>query len=116
MALNDYRWRINNPPVVGGQGDLHFDMFVEISNGGTPETWANLEQGHYTLVMPATALLAISNGAGTVTQKRALVMEWITAQVKLRGVSLSDQAKRALITLLPGGVFPVGGISQVFVP
>ena len=116
MALNDYHWKVKTAPTVGGNGDLHFDLYVELCTVVTPETWQVLEAGHYTLVMPAADLLAITNGGGTTAQKIAAVKLWITDKVKLRGVSISDQARRALISLLPGGVWPTAGVVQVFVP
>jgi hypothetical protein len=115
-TIGEYRWKILPPPTVGGNGDLHFDLQVEICTAATPETWFMLEQGHYTLVMPGQVIIGISSAAGTTTQKRALVLAWITEQVKLRGVSLSDQARRSLIALLPGGQWPEVGVSASFVP
>lgn len=116
MAISDYHWKITTAPEIGANGDLNFhEMYVEICTAVTPETWMLLEQGHYTLVMPGATLLELT-ATGTTAQKIAAVKNWITDQVRLRGLSISDQARRALLLLLPGGVWPALGVIQTFVP
>jgi len=116
MSLGDYRWFVLNQPVVAGNGDLHFDLRVELCTSLDPETWELIEQGHYTLVVPGSVIIIINNGTGTTAQKRQLVKDWITDAVQLRGVSVADQARRALLALLPGGVWPANGVNESWTP
>jgi hypothetical protein len=71
------------------------------------DNWAPVPSGHFTLVLNGAAVLAITEGPGTLTQKRATLLALLKAEVASRGIDSADDADNQLRDLLPGSDWPV---------
>ena len=109
-----YRVRLTNAPEVSANGVVRFDTFTEVStvDPDTGDTsWALIPGGHQTISVDGADIVAIVNGAGTNNQKLAAISALIKAAVKVHGLAPSDLANRALLSIYPGGTWPVGGFA-----
>jgi hypothetical protein len=88
---------------AAANGTLNADVFVELRGGVTPDfTWTLTSNGHFTIVLTAAEVLAITNNVAlTPVQKRLALRELIKAQALERGVDQADEAYAAWIALLP---------------
>jgi hypothetical protein len=106
--VGDYRYRIpggtGNAPEATAQGFVNFDVYVEIQTDDDPETWVLIPGGHFTQPVPGVTLEACSTAA----QAKLAIASLILA----RGLIQADRARRAVIALLPGGVWPESDITQ----
>ncbi len=75
-------------------GTVNADVFVELRGGTSPDwTWTVTSNGHFTIVLQATDVLAITNNAAlTAVQKRAAIRDLVKAQALARGVDQADEA------------------------
>ena len=90
-------------------GTINADVFVELRTGVTPDfSWVLTSNGHFTIVIQATDVLAITNNAAlTPVQKRLAIRELVKAQALDRGVDTSDEAYAAWIALIPTWPDPI---------
>jgi len=105
MAIGDYRYRIPggaNEPEVTMRGMVKFDIWVEVQTEENPDTWALVDGGHFTELIPGAALEQAQNSGQ--------VLAYIEQQIAAKGLVQSDRAKRALYALLPNGIWPVDDI------
>ena len=102
---NIYRLRIVSSEAAAN-GNVHMDTWVDksVDEG---DNWEPAQGGHFTLVLDGAAVLAITEGAGTLTQKRAALLALLKAEVSQRGIDSADDADNQLRDLLPGGDWPV---------
>jgi hypothetical protein len=84
-------------------GTLNADVYVEVRGGVSPDfTWTLTSQGHFTIVVQATDVLAVNSDTTlTIIQKRAALRNLVKTQALSRGVDISDEAYAAWLTLLP---------------
>ena len=91
-----YRARVlSSEPAANG--DVHLDVHVESDRTGD---WLLIPQGHRMLVLDGAAVLAITTGAGTVTQKRAALSALFKQEVLSWGIDESDDANEQLLELV----------------
>ncbi len=97
--MANYRAHILSTEAAAN-GDVHVDTIVqrEVTTG----VWAEIPNGHRTLVLDGAAVLGLS---GTVAQKRAGLLALFKAEVKAWGLDTSDAANVVVTTLVPA--FPV---------
>lgn len=98
-----YRFRIVGSEAAAN-GDVHLDTFVETDRTGS---WVQVPNGHFTVVLDGQAVLAITTGPGTTTQRRQALLDLFQAEVESRGVDEADDANTQMKALLPGGNWPV---------
>jgi len=91
-----YRARVLSSEAAAN-GDIHLDVHVESDRSGD---WALIPGGHRTLVLDGAAVLAITTGAGTLTQKRAALSALFKAEVLEWGLDTSDDANEQLLELV----------------
>lgn len=92
---------------AAANGDVHLDVLIQKDTLVDGETvWANIPNGHRTMVLDGAAVLAITSGDGTLNQKRAAIVEIMRAEAAGWGIGQSDQANTELTKSVPGG-FPV---------
>lgn len=114
-AIGDYQWQIDNAPIRSGHGDLVFDIQVQVCTAITPTIlWQTVGQDHYSYLLSAVDFNALI-ATGTTAQKIAAVKDRITNDIKAKGLVEADKAYRALNALLPGGAWPVNGVSSPIV-
>ena len=102
---NIYRLRIVGSEAAAN-GNVHMDTWVDVS-ADDGDNWQPAQGGHFTLVLNGAAVLAITTGPGTLTQKRATMLALLKAEVASRGIDQADDADTQLRELLPGGDWPV---------
>ena len=102
---NIYRLRIVGSEAAAN-GNVHMDTWVDksVDDGAN---WEPAQGGHFTLVLNGAAVLAITGGPGTLTQKRAAMLALLKAEVASRGIDEADDADNQLRGILPGGDWPV---------
>lgn len=85
-------------------GTINADVFVEARGGTGPAwTWSPTSNGHFTIVIQATDVLAIFNNVElTNVQKRQAVRDLVRSQALARGVDQADEAYAAWMSLIPG--------------
>jgi len=81
-------------------GTLNADVFVQQRVSANPDVWKETLNGHFTIVLQATDILAIVNGTGTTLEKRKALKDLIKAQALARGVDVADEAYLAVAGLL----------------
>ena len=95
-----YRARVvSSEPAANG--DVHLDVYVESDRLGD---WALIPGGHRTLVLDGSAVLAILEGSGTDSQKRAALSALFKQEVAAWGIDESDNANEQLNELV---TFPI---------
>jgi hypothetical protein len=82
------------------------DTWVDVS-ADAGASWEVAQGGHFTLVLNGAAVLAITEGPGTLTQKRTAMLALLHAEVASRGIDQADDADTQLRGILPGGDWPV---------
>ena len=102
---NIYRLRVVSSEAAAN-GNVHMDTWVERSEDDGAN-WEPAQSGHFTLVLDGAAVLAITEGPGTPTQKRTALLALLKAEVAQRGIDEADDADNQLRDLLPGGDWPV---------
>jgi len=108
-----YRVRITNAPEISTNGAVIFDTFTEIGlvDGEGNTVWQLIPGGHQSIRIDGADIIAIVNGAGTTNAKLAAIGELIKDAVKVHGLAPSDLANRALLSVYPGGTWPVDGFA-----
>lgn len=96
----NYRFRVVDSEAAAN-GNVYLDTFVERSADG--ETREAVPNGHRTVVLDGPAVLAITGGPGTTTEKRAALLALFEAEVRSFGIDTSDNANTQLVALLPAG-------------
>ena len=91
-----YRARVISSEAAAN-GDIHLDVYVESDR---TEEWVLIPGGHRTLVLDGAAVLAITEGSGTVTQKRAALSALFKQEVKSWGIDESDEANEQMLDLV----------------
>jgi hypothetical protein len=81
-----------------GNGDIHLDVWIE---SGTNGSYAPIPNGHRTMVLNGDAVLAITDSAGTVAQKRTALLALFKQEASNWGVTKSDSALVAMQALVP---------------
>ena len=102
---NIYRLRIVGSEAAANR-NVHMDTWVDVSDDDGHK-WEPAQAGHFTLVLNGAAVLAITDGPGTLTQKRAAMLAYLKAEVAQRGIDQADDADNQLRGILPGGDWPV---------
>jgi hypothetical protein len=92
-----YRIRVESMEATGN-GDVHLDCWIETGSNGEYTPIAN---GHRTMVLSGDAVLAITNGPGTVAQKRTALLALFKQTASDWGVTKSDSALVAMQALVP---------------
>lgn len=85
---------------AAANGDVHLDTWVERSPTGADPWTRDVQNGHFTVVMPGSAIVAITDGAGTANQKRTAMSALFKAEVDRRGIQAADDAKTKLLALV----------------
>jgi hypothetical protein len=98
MAQGDYRFRIPSEPEISRRGIIRFDTFVEHSQGGDPEAWILIPQGHFSLDIPGTAVAQASTSGQVLT--------YMANTIRDMGLIDAYEAKLALYALLPNSEWP----------
>ena len=99
-----YRVRVQRSEAAAN-GDLNLDCFIESDAEVEGETvWTVVPLGHRTLVLNGAAVLAITGGAGTSTQKRQALQALFKQEAESWGIDEADQAQQGLAALVE---FPV---------
>jgi hypothetical protein len=101
--VTDYRVNVLSGEAAAS-GNVHLDVHVE--KEVAPDEWSLIPLGHRTMVLNGAAVLAITTGSGTLTQKRAALLALFRQEVLSWGLDESDDAYTQLEELLPSG-FPV---------
>ena len=102
---NSYRLRIVGSEAAAN-GNVHMDTWVDKSTDDGA-SWEPAQGGHFTLVLNGAAVLAITGGPGTLTQKRTAMLALLKAEVASRGIDQADDADNQLRGILPDGDWPV---------
>lgn len=114
MAIGDYVIDlINIPEVTANQLLVFVNVWLKVQTGEDPNVYANVNGGHRDVPISAPAVIAITDGPGTDTEKRDAVIALAEAEVKSWGIAESDAAMRAFLSLLPGGEWPEGGYTNL---
>lgn len=82
---------------AAANGDICLDVIVESDRTGS---WALIQNGHRTLVLDGSAVLAITSGAGTAAQKRTALSNLFKSEVLLWGLDEADDANQQLAALV----------------
>lgn len=101
MAIGDYRYRLPSAPTVGANGSVNFDVFVEVQTERSPDVWALVDGGHFSLNVSGVALEALNNMNQLEDHIETLILN--------RGLLESDKAKKKVADLL-GGSWPDEGV------
>ena len=88
-------------------GSLHADVSVDLRIAGDPVSWKQVSSGHFTVVIDAKAVLAITDGAGTNSEKKKALQDLIKIDALDRGVDVADMAYAEWIKLMPEKDYPL---------
>jgi len=91
-----YRTRVESSEAAAN-GDIHLDVFVESDRSGD---WVLIPGGHRTLVLDGSAVLLITGGSGTPTEKRLALAALFKQEVLNWGIDRSDDANEQLLELV----------------
>ena len=91
-----YRARVKSSEAAAN-GDVHLDVFVESDRSGD---WVLIPGGHRTLVLNGDAVLAITGGTDTTTNKQKSLATLFKEEVKSWGLDKSDDANEQLLELV----------------
>lgn len=81
-------------------GTLHADVFVQLRTGVTPDfVYVNITNGHFTIVLTADEVLAVTKSTMTQVEKRKAIRDIIRARALERGIDNVDTAYADLINL-----------------
>lgn len=111
--IGDYRFRIpgtdngGGDPEITANGIVKFDVFVETQVEENPDTWQLIDGGHFTQPVPGQVL----ENAASANDALSRIGEMIAD----RGLAQSDRARRALMALLPNGIWPANDVSRTLV-
>jgi hypothetical protein len=102
-----YRAHVLNTQAAG-DGSVHFDCWIQLlTDVGPPEVWTNVPRGHRTVRLQASSILTITQSGMTDPQKRTAIRELFRAEALSWGIDESDEANNDILTLIPGGSWPV---------
>ena len=97
---NVYRVNIlSMEPAANGM--VHADTYIQIRTGTNPVTWGDVSQGHRTIVLEASDILAIVSDPlnNTNPKKRQAINVKIKAKALELGIDTSDEAYGILLDL-----------------
>ena len=101
------------PEVSANQLLIFVNVWLKVQIADDPVAYDNVKGGHADVPISSLAVIAIKNGPGTDTQKRAAIIALVAEVIKARGIAESDAAMRAFLSLLPGGEWPEGGYKNL---
>jgi len=86
-------------PAAGGM--VYADTFIQIRTSTNPITWGDITNGHRTIVLEASDIMAIVNNPlnNTAAKKRAAINDKIKAKALELGIDTADEAYGALLSL-----------------
>ena len=85
---------------AAANGTINADCFVELKVSLDPPVWQPTSQGHFTIVLAASEILAITDSAMTSSEKRVALKTLIKQKALERGVDSADEAYSAMTSLL----------------
>jgi hypothetical protein len=103
MAVEDYRFRVPNPPAIRIGGEVKFEVFVEVCDAVDPEAWSQIDGGHFELTIAGALLEQATSGQQ--------VLQYIGNYIRDRGIVQADRARRKVLQLV-GGQWADGGYTQ----
>ena len=95
--MADYSVRIDSMES-SANGDVRFDCWIQRDDGGD---WVDVANGHRTMVLSGPAVLAITNGPGTIVEQRVALLALFRETAKNWGIDESDEAVEDIVALLP---------------
>jgi hypothetical protein len=114
MAIGDYRVVVTpiGEPEVTANGDILFpNTNIEVCTAVSPDVWEIIPAGRRSLLLPGSlVILCETQNPGDIPAQRECVRGHIATIVKNYGIAQSDRARRAFLGMLPGGVWPTGGV------
>lgn len=86
-------------PAAGGM--IYADTFIQVRTGINPTTWGDILNGHRTIVLEASDIMAIVNDPlnNTAIKKRTAINNKIKAKALELGIDVADEAYSALLGL-----------------
>jgi hypothetical protein len=95
-----YRVNINSvEPAANGL--VYADIFIQIRTATNPITWGEIQNGHRTIVLEASDIMAIINDPlnNTAARRRAAINAKIKAKALELGIDTADEAYVAIMGL-----------------
>lgn len=100
MPTNVYQVLVQNLEP-SADGTIHADVFVQLRTGVTPDfVYVNITNGHFTIVLTADEVLAITKSTMTLVEKRKAIRDIIKARALARGIDNVDTAYADLLDLI----------------
>lgn len=107
--MANYRAKIIDSEAAG-DGTVHFDCWIQREEddrqGGT--IWVNVEKGHRSVVLQASAVLAVTqDGSLSDGQKRSRLAQLFRQEALSWGIDEADAANEDIMSLIPSESWPV---------